>query len=71
MASGGGMLISPLGEVVVGYVGGLGACTNNWAKGMALLWGINILLSIGIKNALIEGGSKLIIDAVEELAHPS
>lgn len=57
-----------IGELVVAYSGNLKGYTNNQSEGMALLWGLRVSLLIGLKTLVIEGDSKLIIDAIKGLS---
>lgn len=46
------------------YLGNLRNNTVTQAEGMALLWGLKMANSIGIKQLEIEGDSQIIVDSV-------
>ncbi|XP_059076661.1 uncharacterized protein LOC131875939 [Cryptomeria japonica] len=62
---GGGVIQEHLGNTVAAYAGNLRNNTVTQAEGMALLWGLKMANSIGIKHLEIEGDSQIIIDSVK------
>ncbi|XP_057825646.2 uncharacterized protein LOC131037501 [Cryptomeria japonica] len=65
LAAGGGVIRTHNGALVAAYDGNLNGHTSNQAEAMALAWGIEFSLSMGIRCMYIEGDSKLIIDVVK------
>ena len=61
----GGGLQDKNGDVLLVYTGKVGIGSNNLAKAMALLWGLQLTREMKIKEITIEGDSKLIIDLVK------
>lgn len=51
--------------MVVAYAERLKDDTRNQVEGMALLWGLKIALSLGMKTMEIEGDSMLIVEATK------
>ncbi|XP_059065557.1 uncharacterized protein LOC131857295 [Cryptomeria japonica] len=62
---GGGIIRDHLGNMVVAYAGNLRDNTVTQAEGMALLWGLKMANSIGIKHLEIKGDSQIIIDSIK------
>ena len=58
----GGVLRDANGEAFLVYFGRVGEGRNNKAKAMALLWGLQLITDMEIKEITIEGDSKIIID---------
>ncbi|XP_059077972.1 uncharacterized protein LOC131876559 [Cryptomeria japonica] len=65
LPAGGGVIRDHLGNMVVAYVGNLRDNTVTQDEGMALLWGLKMANSIGIKHLEIEGDSQIIIDSTK------
>ncbi|XP_059078044.1 uncharacterized protein LOC131876621 [Cryptomeria japonica] len=63
--AGGGVIRDHLGNMVAAYAGNLRDNTVTQAKGMALLWGLKMANSIGIKHLEIEGDSQINIDSTK------
>ncbi|XP_059065591.1 uncharacterized protein LOC131857313 [Cryptomeria japonica] len=62
----GGIIIrDSLGNLVLAYVGNFDSVSSNMAKALALFWGLKLDLGINVKRLIIEGDSKLIIEAVK------
>ena len=58
----GGVLRDGNGRVLLLYARKIGQGTNNMAERMALLWGLQAIKEMQIKEITIEGDSKIIID---------
>ena len=66
----GGVLWDRNGDAMLVYVGKVGNGSNNLAKVMALLWGLQLIREMKMKQITIEGDSKLIIDLVKGASQP-
>jgi len=66
--SGGGVIRDEHGDLVAAYAGGLGKHSNNIVEAMALLWGLKVVISLGISHLHIQGDSKIILDAITGLS---
>jgi ribonuclease HI len=64
VAGGGGVLLNPDGQLELSYAWGLGVETNNRAEALALWQGLNQAISKKVKDLVIIGDSKLIIQAL-------
>jgi ribonuclease HI len=60
----GGALWNPNGQLELSYAWGLGTETNNRAEALALWQGLNQAISKNVKDLVILGDSKLIIQAL-------
>jgi ribonuclease HI len=63
-AGGGGILLDPNGATILSFAWGLGFATNNQAEYLALWQGLNQILKLGIKEVMIVGDSKQVVDAI-------
>jgi ribonuclease HI len=63
-AGGGGIIEKPSAEVLMRYAIGLGIASNNLAEAMALWQGLCHAHSIGIRDLVIIGDSRLLIQAI-------
>ena len=61
----GGVLRDRNGDALLVYSGYVGKGSNNVAKAMALLWGLQLSRERNILDITIEGDSKLVIDMVK------
>ena len=66
----GGVLRDANGEALLVYLGRVGEGSNNKAEVMALLWGLQLITDMQIKEITIEGDSKLIIDMAKGVSQP-
>ena len=66
----GGVLRDANGEALIVYVGRVGEGSNNKAKVTALLWGLQLITKLQIREITIEGDSKLIIDMENGASQP-
>ncbi|XP_059068382.1 uncharacterized protein LOC131858914 [Cryptomeria japonica] len=64
-ATGGGIIRDIMGNLVLAYAGNFDFVSSNMAKALALLWGLKLALGINAKRLIIEGDSKLIIEAAK------
>ena len=62
------MLRNGNGEALLVYSRRIGGGSNNMAEAMALLWGLQLINDMKIKEITIEGDSKLIIDMVKGIS---
>ena len=67
----GGMPRNGNGEVLLVYSGRVGEGSNNKAEAMALLWGLQLITDMQLKEITIEGDLKLIIDMAKGVSQPS
>ncbi|XP_057814901.2 uncharacterized protein LOC131028603 [Cryptomeria japonica] len=67
-ATGGGIIRDSLGNLVLPYAGNFDSVSSNMAKALALFWGLKLTLGINIKRLIIEGDSKLIIEATKGIS---
>lgn len=63
-AGGGGILLDPNGATKLSFAWGLGFATNNQAEYLVLWQGLNQVLKLGIKEVMIAGDSKQVVDAI-------
>jgi ribonuclease HI/exonuclease III len=63
-AGGGGIIEKPSAEVLMRYAIGLGIASNNLAEALALWQGLCHAQSIGIRDLVIIGDSRLLIQAI-------
>ena len=63
-AGGGGIIEKPSVEVLMRYAIGLGIASNNYAEAMALWQGLGHAHSMGIRDLVIIGDSRLLIQAI-------
>ena len=66
----GGALWDVNGEVLLVYARRVGEGSNNVAEAMELLWGLQLISKLRIKDITIEGDSKLIIDMASGVSKP-
>ena len=66
----GGVLRNGNGEALLVYSGRVGKGSNNKAEVMALLWGLQLIIDMQIKEINIDGDSKLIIDMAKGVSQP-
>ena len=59
------------GEVLLLYSGNIGRGKNNMFEAIALLWGLQVIKDMQIKDITIEGDSKIIIDMVKGVSQLS
>ncbi|XP_059070694.1 uncharacterized protein LOC131860314 [Cryptomeria japonica] len=64
-SAGGGIIRDSLGNLVLAYAGNFDFDSSNMAEALALLGGLKLALSTNIKKLIIEGDSKLIIEATK------
>ena len=53
------------------YSRNIGRRSNNIAEAITLLWGLQVIKDMKIKEIIIEGDSKIIIDMVKGVIQPS
>jgi ribonuclease HI len=63
-AGGGGIIEKPSAEILMRYALGLGIASNNLAEALALWQGLCHAHSIGIRDLVIIGDSRLLIQAI-------
>ncbi|XP_059065986.1 uncharacterized protein LOC131857430 [Cryptomeria japonica] len=64
-ATGGGIIRDSLGNLVLAYVGNFDSVSSNMAKALALFGGLKLALSTKARKLIIEGDSKVIIEATK------
>ncbi|XP_057823985.2 uncharacterized protein LOC131036176 [Cryptomeria japonica] len=64
-ATRGGIIRDSLGNLVLAYAGNFDSTLSNMAKALALLGGLKLALGTNTKKMIIEGDSKLIIEATK------
>ncbi len=67
----GGVLRDRNGDVLLVYSENVGGGSNNLVEAMALLWGLQLIREMQIKEITMGGDSKLIIDLVKGVSKPS
>ena len=65
------MLRNGNGDALLVYSRNVGGGSNNLAEVMALLWGLQLISEMQIKEITIENDSKLIIDLAKGVSQPS
>jgi hypothetical protein len=70
LANGGGLLLDPLGMLVVTYSWGLGIETNNMAEALALWQGLRLSASKIIQKLVVFGDSRVIIQSMKTRRRP-
>ncbi|XP_057820830.1 uncharacterized protein LOC131033605 [Cryptomeria japonica] len=65
VATGGGIIRDSFGNPILAYAGNFGSASSNMAEALALFWGLKLALDINAKRLIIEGDSKLIIEATK------
>lgn len=61
----GGIIRDNLGNLVLAYAGNFGLASSNMDEALALFWGLKLALTVDSKRLVIEGDSKLIIEATK------
>lgn len=64
-ATGGGIIRDNLGSLVLAYAGNFDSVSSNMAEALALFGGLKLALGTNIKRQIIEGDSRLIIEATK------
>ncbi|XP_059076845.1 uncharacterized protein LOC131876079 [Cryptomeria japonica] len=62
---GGGVIRDNLGNLVLAYVGNFGSALSNMTEALALFWALKLALTIDAKRLVIQGDSKMIIEATK------
>ncbi|XP_059070905.1 uncharacterized protein LOC131861213 [Cryptomeria japonica] len=65
VAAAGGIIRDSLGNLILAYVGNLGSTSSNMVKALELFWGLKLALNINATRLIIEGDSRLIIEATK------
>ncbi|XP_059064941.1 uncharacterized protein LOC131856981 [Cryptomeria japonica] len=60
-----GIIRDSLGNLVLAYARNFDSISSNMAEALALFWGLKLALSTQAKKLIIEGDSKLIIEATK------
>jgi ribonuclease HI len=64
MAGVGGVIYDPKGKQESAYAWGLGIATNNQIEAYALLQGLSIIISLGIRELVVLGDSRIVIKSL-------
>lgn len=70
VAGAGWILFDPGGNSELYFAWGIGVATNNEAEALAALQGLQLVLSHGVKKALVVGDSSIIIRFLMQLSIP-
>jgi ribonuclease HI len=65
-AGGGGIISNPTGNIILRYAWGLGIEPNNKAEALALWQGLTQALSLNIRDLIVIGDSRLLIQALNQ-----
>ncbi|XP_059070113.1 uncharacterized protein LOC131859885 [Cryptomeria japonica] len=70
-AVGGGIIKDNLGNLVLANAGNFDSISSNMAEALSLFWRLKLGLGINVKRLIIEGDSKLIIEATKGVSRIS
>lgn len=62
---GGGIIRDSLGNLILSYAGNFDSISSNMADALVLFCGLKLALNINAKRLIIEGDSKLVIEAAK------
>ncbi|XP_057846725.2 uncharacterized protein LOC131056352 [Cryptomeria japonica] len=68
VAKGGGIIRDSLGNLILAYARNFDSVSSNMVEALALFWVFKLALDINTKRLIIEGDSKLIIEAAKGVA---
>ncbi|XP_057830634.2 uncharacterized protein LOC131041518 [Cryptomeria japonica] len=68
---GGGIIRDNMGNLVLAYAANFDSISSNMAEALTLFWGLKLALDINAKRLIIEGDSKLIIEAAKGVSRAS